>query len=146
MLLRQLLHPGPRATRFFVIALALLQLVAPTWHVCALGGHLAAHSKMAHHGALRVAAGAPNRPLICFCAPHQKPLDPQTPRLDGVLSANHATCLALLLQTMPGQTGAPPPIFESRALVPADFKIEVRSAPCLTAPRRSRGRAPPGKC
>lgn len=134
---------SPRATRFFVMALALLQFVAPTWHICALGGHTAKRGA-AHHRA-KPALPA-NQPLICFCPAPQKPLDLNTPRLNGVSHDDHATCLALLLQIMPGQTGALVEIFDSRSIGGVMFDADFQSAPPLAAPRRFLGRAPPQKC
>lgn len=140
------LHFSPRATRFFVLALVLLQFVAPTWHICALGGHVSAHNATAHHGAAPVVKGAPNAPLICFCAPHVKPLDPRTPRLDGLVSLDHRTCLALLLQTLPAQVAAPVALFDERDLISARFDSPAFQQTHRAAPRRFRGRAPPWKC
>ncbi len=155
-----------RALRFFVVALALLQLVAPTWHICAMGGHVAGHSAghSAGHGAnhdsasgsgaaiLAALAESPaqaNRPLICVCAPHEKPQtppDPRAPRFEGRADASHATCLAMLLQTMPAQLGAPPRLPRSQSLVVAAFVASFYGAPSVAAPRRFLGRAPPRKC
>ncbi|PQV65486.1 hypothetical protein B1R32_101228 [Abditibacterium utsteinense] len=147
----------PRPVRFFVLALALLQFVAPTWHICELGGHVMAGQSMArgaamHHGdALSIAAqnsattaNDATTPLICFCAAHEKlASNPNAPHLDGIASQNHTTCLALLLQTMPGALAAPPAIFRVKTLVCASFIARQNGAPQIAILRRFRGRAPP---
>ena len=144
---RRALQLWPRSVRFFVLALALLQFVATTWHVCQLGGHVMARGAtgvMPHGAAHAFGTNAnANQPLICFCAAHHKPLDPKTPRLDGVSACNHATCLALLLQNLPGATTAPPAIFCTSAIFPANFIARYQIAPQIAALRRFRGRAPP---
>lgn len=144
---RRALQLWPRPIRFFVLALALLQFVAPTWHVCQLGGHVMARgaARAMHHGAtpsVETQAKA-NQPLICFCAPRPKPIDPKTPLLNGISHANHATCLALLLQTLPGATVTPPAIFRDVATFRADFIARREIAPQIALLRRFRGRAPP---
>lgn len=138
---------SPRALRFFVVALALVQFVAPTWHICALGGHICGTRTAAHHGASPVTEfngeNAPMRPLICVCAAPLPPLDSKTARLDGVSHTGHSTCLALLLQTMPGQTAVAPAVFEPRALSAVHGAALTHIAPSLAPSRGFRGRAPP---
>ena len=96
----------PRQLRLFVALLTLLSLVAPTWHVCSLGGHvgdmthMAAMANMKHRETFaRSASGA----LICFCAPTHRgdkfPVDVKA-KLNGHMT-HDASCLALLLSAMP---------------------------------------------
>lgn len=152
LLFHRALQLWPRPTRFFVLALALLQFVAPTWHVCEMGGHVMAHgATKSHHGALKLAqvqtqsgATETQQPLICFCQAHEKPApDPNAPQLESGSHPSHATCLALLLQTMPATALAPPAIFEIRTATLSSFIARHETAPQTAILRRFRGRAPP---
>ncbi len=100
----------PRQLRFFVAMLALLSFVAPTWHICELGGHAHATCDAAHHEPrlLRSASGAP----ICFCAPHPEGSSQSAPTARFHFAAHSpmahdAQCLALLLRAMPGVLVSP---------------------------------------
>lgn len=139
--------PPSRALRWAVVLLALLQIVAPLWHVCALGGHAMASDAAAHHGtvAIPVQSDGPRRPLICWCPPSHD-ADPNSggPKFSPVVShEDHGTCLALLLQTMPGALAAAPTIALSSTKVESRFPIRHERAPTLAILRRFRGRAPP---
>ena len=144
---------SPRALRFWVLALALLQVVAPVWHVCALGGHVFGHEKAAHHGAANETAkpaasdeNAAPQALICYCPP--KSAAPQLAANEMRVAAtpdamDHATCLALLLQTLPAQMAAPPAIFVFQTSAEIELVSRPLSAVSIAAMRRFRGRAPP---
>ncbi|HEX9997647.1 MAG TPA: hypothetical protein VGB45_10915 [Abditibacterium sp.] len=148
--LRVAMQKWPRAFQFWIVSLVALQLVAPVWHVCALGGFGAPESGPSHHGQKSV--WEQNKPLdptvalICVCAPPAAALDPEIPRLGGHVAHDHATCLALLLQTMPSQIGAPPLVCEARPFFVASWRSSEKSAPFCASPRRFRGRAPPEIC
>ncbi len=157
----------PRSARFFVLALALLQFVAPTWHVCEMGGHVAArhnsggvtgthHENAAKSATLIALQAAPHnqdetatrKPLICFCvreehAPKETAPNPNAPHLENAPHSGHATCLALLLQSMPGAVTASPALIRQSVVRCESFVARHESAPQIAILRRFRGRAPP---
>ena len=151
---RAWLAQWPRRLQLFAVALLLLAGVAQNWHVCAMSGHDMSGAEHSSHVAghsghgvkqfkvLTNADGTPG-PVICECA-HDN--EPQGLTISAPPDAHeHATCLALLLQTMPLQAGVsftldlaatPRPIYEVRAQITRAF----------AAPLVRRGRAPPLDC
>lgn len=145
---RHILQRWPRQARFFVLALALLQFVAPTWHVCEMGGHVMAGGDMSSHAGMAVAATAaptgPQRPLICYCA--AKPshhTDSDAPHFSPTLNSQHATCLALLLQSMPGHFTAGPALFTFSVAFVKLSAARPELSPSTAFLSHFRGRAPP---
>lgn len=91
--------------RAIVIWLALLQVVAPTWHVCGLGGSTHRH---ADEGQAKVWTPKCGGGPICPCVP---PAGATVSSTGQDLSASdkehsHGTCLARLLMGMPGSLSA----------------------------------------
>lgn len=145
--MRYFLQRWPRSARFFVLMLALLQFVAPTWHVCEMGGHVMSHGDPASHAAMAAQAApaqdGPRQALVCYCAPKEShQADPDTPKLSAAPDSHHPTCLALLLQTMPGDFAAAPALF---SISVSFFAPHVTSEefPAIAVLRHYRGRAPP---
>lgn len=104
--LRAWLERFPAQVRLFVALLAMLSFVAPTWHICSMGGHVMARNNdatamagMNHIAFEKSKSGA----LICFCAAKPHPTKPASPfQARGRMSMAHdANCLALLLAAMP---------------------------------------------
>ena len=142
----------PLQLRLFVSLLAVLSFVAPTWHVCSLGGHAmsmagAGSHEMPSHQAMRARAflHAPNGALICFCAPHKQRADPAPTSkfaLNGRMS-HDASCLALLLSAMPALAASPfESPFVSRLSFAAWFPAR-REFPARELIRTFSGRGPP---
>lgn len=109
--LRVWLDRFPSQVRFCVALLAMLSLVAPTWHVCSMGGHVMSHSGdvttmagMKHFDFQKSKSGT----LICFCAATH-PEKPASPfHLNGRMVMEHdANCLALMLSAMPALLVSP---------------------------------------
>ena len=105
------LHPLARAA---IVLLAVLQVVAPMWHVCALSGSSGQHSQ---HERQKPQKPAPAwKPkcgggLKCPCVPPKAEPAPAASATKQQLSAtekdhSHGTCLALLLMGMPGRVSA----------------------------------------
>ncbi len=99
----------PRQLRFLVAFLAMLSFVAPTWHVCSLGGHV---TEMSHHdGAMKheVFPVSKSGAVICFCPPkHRDEKFPVDSRFGVRSNMTHdASCLALLLGSMPALLASP---------------------------------------
>lgn len=128
--LRVWLERFPYQVRFCIALLAMLSFVAPTWHVCSLGGHV-----MESDGGAQRMAGmnhiafeqSKSGALICFCAAKPREQKPATP-----LHTSHhthekhdANCLALILCAMP-------------ALLVSSFRLPVVSGVSfrLFSPRR----------
>ena len=93
--------PGP-LFRLAVVLLALVQLVAPSWHVCELGGY-SCHTGHGRHAKAEVwkpkCGGGP----VCPCVKPPGAIVSLTGQvLDGRDTPQHGTCLALLLMSMPG--------------------------------------------
>lgn len=116
----------PLQLRFLVALLTVFSFVAPTWHVCSLGGHVmemthsgAAMAGMSHSKSFqRSASGA----LICFCAPkHRGDKFPTLVKatLNGRM-AHDASCLALMLSSMPALAIAP---FENFSVSLLSFQV-----------------------
>ncbi len=107
--LRVWLERFPSQVRLVVALLSMLSFVAPTWHVCSLGGHIGEHgaamSGMNHTSFEQSKSGA----LICFCAPKPQPEKPASPfAFSAHMSHDHdANCLALLLAAMPALLVSP---------------------------------------
>lgn len=130
--------------RLAVVLLAVLQVIAPSWHVCDMAGGDTC-SPSSHHG-MRMAAGGDGaqQPLICYCAekPHLEPTVKD--RLNGVETHSHSPfCLALLLQTMPGAVAAVVP-FQIVLLTP-EFTppVQPESAPPTAIGHHFEARGPP---
>jgi hypothetical protein len=147
----------PLSLRLLVVLLAFVQFIAPTWHVCEMGGHVMAMrpgASMAHHGdtdaaqAKQASADGPMQPLICYCAPKPKHQEnPNWPKLTPVVSHDeHVTCLALLLQTMPGAVAAPATLLRIGAPVEFSWQARPLTSPSFSPLPRFRGRAPPLGC
>ena len=110
--------------------LCLVQVVAPTWHVCDMG--LSAHCQ-SHQVELE-----PNQPLVCFCPESLSPFNLSAHQPD----AGDETCLAMLLQTMSGQFALAPVALDFQArLVVLEKAREIIPARRFVA--QFRGRAPP---
>jgi hypothetical protein len=103
------LERHPYLLRSFVALLVMVSFVAPTWHVCSMGGHVmemtsehSGMSGMAHASTakfLQSASGA----LICYCAPtHRDEKFPVKSKfvLNGRMT-HDSSCLAMLLSGMP---------------------------------------------
>ncbi|BCM88656.1 hypothetical protein IAD21_00497 [Abditibacteriota bacterium] len=146
---RAWLEHYPRQLRLFVALLMLLSFVAPTWHVCSLGGHvmdmahpLGAMAGMKHREPFaRSASGA----LICFCAPRHRsdkfPV-PVKAQLNGRMM-HDASCLALLLSAMPALAVSPFQRLQvSFVSFPAWFPTR-RDFPARELIRTFSGRGPP---
>ena len=145
---RAWLAQWPRRLQLFVVALLLLGSVAQSWHVCAMGGHVMAGEAETHHGAKKFAVltnadGTPG-PVVCACA-HEDELVGISAFAAHPAAHGHATCLALLLQTMPIQAGAPFVIAQLEAPRPL-YATRAHITPAFAAPLTLRGRAPPLDC
>lgn len=101
---------APLWMRFALLALVMVQVVAPTWHVCALGGNAGAHSGHAHsqQGETKPAAG-----MLCIPAGEDAPSTNITQALEKAATFVSAsitepcdncatTCLARMLMGMSG--------------------------------------------
>ncbi|RYG56307.1 hypothetical protein EON80_29510 [bacterium] len=150
---RYWLERFPFQLRLFVAMLTVLSFVAPTWHVCSLGGHampmagahsagqMGNHVMIGHRSFIRSASGA----LICFCAPtHRSEKFPVKSKfvVNGRMT-HDASCLALLLSAMPALAVSP---FENvsitRISFPAWFPAQ-REFPVRELIRTFSGRGPP---
>lgn len=124
----------PLRWKFLVALLCLIQVVAPTWHVCDMG--LSAHCQSHQTAELK-----PDQPLVCFCPAPEKPLTPFN-LAEHFQSSQDVTCLAMLLQTMPGQFALAPVALDFHAPI-----VALDAAREDILPRRFvaqfRGRAPP---
>jgi hypothetical protein len=143
----------PLTLRLLVVLLAFVQFIAPTWHVCEMGGHVMSMrpgaAMAAHHGeATQTKEDGPQQPLICYCAPKPKHQEnPNWPKLTPVVSHDeHVTCLALLLQTMPGAVAAPATLVRLGAPVQFFWQAKSQTSPSFAFLPRFRGRAPPLSC
>ncbi len=144
--LRVWLERFPSQVRLLVALLSLLSFVAPTWHVCSMGGHVmeqgAAMAGMNHGAFARSKSGA----LICFCAAKHEPDPAASPfHLSGRMSHSHgADCLALLLAAMPALLAS-----SSRWEVVSRLSFQVfsfrREFPARQFINPFRGRGPPVK-
>jgi len=144
--LRAWVERFPSQVRLFVATLAMLSFVAPTWHVCSMGGHVmsmsdgASHEMagMTHTKFQRTASGA----LLCFCVAHNAPPKPTTAfRLNGRMVHN-ADCLALMLATM-SATLASPISIERNSLLQFSAFAQRREFPTREFIRTFCGRGPP---
>lgn len=143
----------PRRLQLFAVALLLLGTLAQSWHVCALSGHAMAGDASSHgggHGAkkskkFKVIANADGTPgpVICVCDHEDSP--PGAAFAARPDAHEHATCLALLLQTMPLQAGVPFTLVwaETPRSIYAP-RAEIASARAALLSRR--GRSPPLDC
>lgn len=157
------LHSG--AARWWALLLCVWVALAPAWHVCEMGGHVmasgaATHGAMTHglttHGASSIEAAllasaadnsAVERPLICYCAPrpHSASVSSSVSRFQvAAVPLHHAmTCLAMLLQSMPGDFAAAPSWGGAPGAVVETAWAAPRVRALFAAPRHERGRAPP---
>ena len=147
---RQWLAQGPRALQLFAVVLSLLGALAPTWHVCAMGGHVmaaphgAAHDAGARYVTVLNADGTPG-PVVCAAVP------PPPPKVHGNAFAprpaahGDVSCLAMLLQTMPLHAATAPTLHRPSTTRPIYF-ARPREGAAFEAPRQARGRAPPANC
>jgi len=144
--LRAWVERFPSQVRLFVAMLAMLSFVAPTWHVCSMGGHVMSMSEGASHDMAgmthakfqRTASGA----LLCFCAAHTAPPKPTTPfRLDGRMVHN-ADCLALMLAAMSATLVSPTSLEQVSTLHFSAFTVR-REFPTRQFVRTFCGRGPP---
>ena len=139
----------PFQLRLFVALLTVLSFVAPTWHVCSLGGHvmemthpMSAMTGMKHGQEFQKSASGA---LICFCAPkHRSDKFPVLVKatLNGRM-AHDASCLALMLSAMPALAIAP---FVSTDTFPMSFRMWFparRDFPARELIRTFSGRGPP---
>lgn len=141
--------------RMLLLALALMQCIAPTWHVCSLGGHASCHQNVASgHGAggqtahgfalapVSAEAQEGRQPVICICLPEAEG-DKSQPDLTAAPAVQgEPQCLALMLQSMPGHGAAQPELitFAARQLP----LVANRPSPVALAEVRSHsGRGPP---
>lgn len=136
-------------SRFLVVLLALLQVVAPTWHVCDMGGHCASMARHAgghHEDYAEGSSNGPLRPFVCACAgdPTTHPVPANWPKWEEHYSGHDDPfCLARLLQTMPATAVAGmPPLVVRFASLPAEYHETFTVAP-QTFPLRSPARGPP---
>jgi hypothetical protein len=136
-------------SRFLVVLLALLQVVAPTWHVCDMGGHCASMSRHAgghHEDYAEGSSNTPLRPFICACAgnPNQHPVPANWPKWNEHLTGHDDPfCLARLLQTMPAtQAAGMPPLVIRFVSLPAEYVATPSSSP-KEAPGDFPARGPP---
>ena len=139
----RLLRPqAPLWARLAIVLLAVLQTVAPSWHICGLQLGCECCVDEHHPGANDQDAGGP-RALICGLPAdehaHDGPL--------AWISHPHADegdnfCLAMLLQSMPGTQTAAPPLFIFQAI-----RAQVHPSPAELIPsarlRRVASRGPP---
>lgn len=141
----------PLQLRLFVALLTVLSFVAPTWHVCSLGGHAmemaAGTHEMPSHGAMKPLSfqRAPGGALICFCAPRNKDSHsaPASKFAFNGRMTHDVSCLALLLSSMPAlavQPFASP--LGSRISFPVWFPAH-REFPVRELIRTFSGRGPP---
>ena len=97
------LHPLARTA---VVLLALVQLIAPSWHVCALGGSSChdSHQEQAQVWKPKCGGG-----LKCSCVKPEGALYSPTGQWISapVDDTFHGTCLARLLLGMPSSAAAP---------------------------------------
>ena len=137
----------PRQLRRFVALLAMLSLVAPSWHICSLGGHAASmnHSagKRMIHGMQfpRSASGA----FICYCRPriHADHSDTSKFHFSARMTMEHdPSCLAALLGAMPALLASPVRLSHVTTLLVAAFAIR-RDFPARQFIRTICGRGPP---
>lgn len=139
---RRWLEKWPLRLRALVLVLGLLLFVAPSWHVCALGGHALHCSEHSGDGALR--------PVICYCRADLGSESARYAKAWPVKLAespqNAPFCLARLLQTMPGQTAlvTAPPVIVPEAGAPCP--IFTQESALLRPTVRLRGRGPPLLC
>ena len=127
--------PGP-LVRLAVVLLALVQLVAPSWHVCELGGY-ACHPKHAKAEVWKPKCGGGP---VCSCVKPPGAIESLTGQvLDGRDSPGHNTCLALLLMSMPGAIAPAFTLALSTARRPA------RTLPALAPPLCAVLRQPPSR-
>ena len=139
----------PLQLRFFVALLTAFSFVAPTWHVCSLGGHViemthsdATMADMKHDQSFqRSASGA----LICFCAPkHRSDKFPvHVKAMLGGRMAHDASCLALMLSAMPALAVAPFENFSTSLLSFQPWHPSRREFPLRELIRTFSQRGPP---
>jgi hypothetical protein len=145
---RRWLDKWPLRLRVFVLLLALLQLVAPSWHICALGGH-------ALHCTWMEQASSPDgvlRPIICFCradfesasAKYAKAWPNKLTVAPG--GQDSSFCLARLLQTMPAQAALmAAPLAQVITTLAVPYPDVEQSAPARHV-LAQHGRGPPDLC
>lgn len=108
--LRVWLERFPWQARFCLALLAMLSFVAPTWHVCSLGGHVMEHGGAPMAGMNHIAfEKSKSGALICFCAAKPREQKLATPlHLNSHTHSSHdANCLALMLCAMPALLVSP---------------------------------------
>lgn len=135
------LPPQPPLMRVAVVLLALLQFIAPTWHVCELGGK-SCHS--GHEAKTKVWKPKCGGGRLCRCIPPKGAVVALTGQLltaPGDESC-HGTCLALLLTSMPGSIAAPIP-FASFSAQRTAFAPTPLASPAATSMPLPPSRGPP---
>ena len=134
---------GP--VRTFIALLAVLSFVAPSWHLCALGGMAAhsAHSPSEHGEHQSRFQTTKSGAVLCVCAPRD---DHSTPENAPLLSAtphhDHQFCLAQLLDNY----FAVPADFGSIRVVKTARQRQFFARPTFfqaSAFRRDNARGPP---
>ena len=129
--------------------LALLQAIAPSWHVCPGGScampmsdGMAVPGGVFSTAALMVAA--PECPNCLFSALHvQQKSNARRPTLCAQSLGHNVTCLACLLQSMQGQTGVTLALLLTLFLSSASYSHFPQNSVALALLRHYRGRAPP---
>lgn len=111
--------------RLAIALLALIQIVAPTWHVCILGENLCCpptSSQAEHqHDPLSTEAEVLSGAKV-LCELHPEPAHPNAETVVGSLPETHGdNCLAKLLLGMPWQSILP-------AEVPAPFPARISTS------------------
>lgn len=110
-----------RAARCSIYLFALLQVIAPTWHVCEMGGrcgHCKTETTISSEGDARRCVGS-----VCHCPPKIYPAGTVFADADNRPGKFKGTCLARELMGLPGVTLAP-------------LQLIVRSVPQATPPAR----------
>jgi hypothetical protein len=147
---REALRRFPHQLRFFIFVLMMVAFVAPTWHVCMLGGH-ANHQNSSHHEkppapVVQASTNGERQALVCYCPPREHSDDYPNPT--GAILATtpeaheHPTCLALLLQGMPAVLAFSPQFLVTDTplqvgYLPASYSLNSRFFALYN------GRAPP---
>ena len=122
--------------RLAIVLLALVQLVAPSWHVCELGG-TTCHPKHAKAEIWKPKCGGGK---TCPCVKPPGAIVSLTGQvLDGHDPPHHSTCLALLLMSMPGA------IASAFALVLLLARRHSRALPAFLPPSCAPLRQPPSR-
>ena len=134
----------PPLVRTAVVLLALVQIVAPSWHVCALGGSSCHDPHQEHAQVWKPKCGGGPK---CSCVKPEGALYSPTGQWISapVDDAFHGTCLARLLLGMPNSTVAP---FHFTALFSQRTQFVPYSSTCpiVAALPQPPSRGPPLFC